>query len=282
MEKVLKVVFIILIIFFTGISIYLLVTSKNILKDEVADNENQSNIVGTNINNESNINNEVSFDNEYPKFRGIVEETNGASMIVRPIEENDVRKLLGDKVFINLGENNDMLYFEGEELLITYTGNVRETYPVQIDVLNIETEYEYRTKIEDLPEEYELEDAIKDACIINVHGKEIYNKSEFDRFIDNVNNNVPDFIRVINYTIEGDMIITDVRFEGSSSFRVCRDTTRDKFSITEDRIYKEYRYSELEIEEDNGAKMYYLEKPIEGNLDKLYILGFEENVKIIE
>ncbi len=281
MERVLKIVFIILIMFLVGISIYLLLTSKGVLKNNIISNESKSNIVDNNINNENNINNDISFNNKYPKFRGTVEEINTTSMIVKPIEEEDIR-ILGDKVFINLGKDNDMLYFEGEELLITYTGNVRETYPVQIDVINIEVEYEYRTKIEDLPEEYVLEDAIIDNCVINVHGNEIYNKSEFDRFIDNVNNDIPDFVRIINYTIEGDMIITDIRFEGSNSFRVCKDNTRDKFSITEDRTYKEYRYSELEIEDDNGAKMYYLEKPIEGNLDKLYILSFEKDVKIIE
>lgn len=234
-------------------------------------------------NHNSFVNNEIVSNKddftEYPKFRALVIEFNGDTMIVEPIEQED-KNIVSNKVIINLGENNDIAYFKGEEVLITYTGMVKETYPSQIDLIDIDVELGYTTKIEDLPQEYLLEDAINDNCVINMYDK-IYNKDELDRFLKNVENNVPDFIRVLNFTIEGDMIITDVRFEGGNSFRACHDSTRDKFSGEKDRTYKYCRYSDLETEEDDDTKMYYLEDLIEGDIEEMYIIGFENDVEIV-
>ena len=111
---------------------------------------------------------------------------------------------------------------------------------------------------------------------------EIYNKSEFDRFVKNVNDNIPDFVRIINYTTEGDMIITDVRFEGDNTFSVCYDTTRDQFANLESRKYTYYTFKDLVFEENDQIKMYYLENSIEGNMDKISILNLNKNIKVIE
>lgn len=89
------------------------------------------------------------------KFRAIVLSCNEKTLIVKPLEEKDI-KILSDKVSIGLGNNNDMIYMEGQELLITYTGDIMDTYPTQIKTTKIQTEMDYKTKIEDLPQDYNL------------------------------------------------------------------------------------------------------------------------------
>lgn len=214
------------------------------------------------------------------KFRAIVLSCNEKTLIVKPLEEKDI-KILSDKVSIGLGNNNDMIYMEGQELLITYTGDIMDTYPTQIKTTKIQTEMDYKTKIEDLPQDYNLVNAIKDNCVISIHGRKIYNKDELDRFLENVNNNNADFMRCINYTIEGDMLITDINFEGSNSFRITMDWTRDEWSSKEDRTYKYGRYTKLEKEENGEGTSIILTNPIEGDIKEVIATGYDKDVEII-
>ena len=213
-------------------------------------------------------------------FRAIVASSTAKAIVVKPIEEKDI-KILSDKVSIGLGENNDMIYFEGAELLITYTGGVMESYPTQIKVTKIQTEIDYKTKIEELPEDYSFINAIRENCVVNVHNQTIYNKDELDRFIDNVNNNTPDFIRCISFTTEGGMLITDVNFEGNESYRVCCDWTRDKYSSVEDRTYHYARFKKIDIEESEEGTSIYLREAVEGTLNEVIVTGYRKNTKVI-
>ncbi len=214
------------------------------------------------------------------QFRAIVLSCNEKTLIVKPLEEKDI-KVFSDKVSIGLGNNNDMIYMEGQELLITYTGDVMDTYPTQIRTTKIQTETEYKTKIEDLPKDYNIIEAIKDNCVVSIHNKKLYNKDELDRFIENVNNNRADFMRCISFTTEGDILITDVNFEGSNSFRVTFDWTRDEWSSSEDRTYKYCRYKTFEKEDTENGVSYYVDSRIEGKLDKMYITGYENDTEIV-
>lgn len=230
----------------------------------------------------SNLENEVNNNEEIKQtsFRAIVVSSNEKSIIVQPIEEQD-KQILSDRVSIGLGENNDMLYFEGAELLITYTGEVMDSYPTQIKTSKIQTETDYKAKIDELPQDYSLINAIEDNCVISIHEKKLYNGDELDRFLKNVENNTPDFIRCISFTIEGDMLITDINFEGSNSFRTCCDWTRDEWSSKEDRTYKYGRFTKLVTDETEEGTGIYLENPIEGDLKEIYITSYEKNAKII-
>lgn len=230
----------------------------------------------------SNLENEVNNNEEIKQtsFRAIVVSSNEKSIIVQPIEEQD-KQILSDRVSIGLGENNDMLYFEGAELLITYTGEVMDSYPTQIKTSKIQTETDYKAKIDELPQDYSLINAIEDNCVISIHGKKLYNGDELDRFLKNVENNTPDFIRCISFTTEGDMIITDVNFEGSNSFRTCCDWTRDEWSSKEDRTYKYGRFTKLVTDETDEGTGIYLENSIEGDLKKIYVTSYEKNAQII-
>ena len=216
---------------------------------------------------------------EEPKeasFRAIVVTSSESYIEVRPIEDEDI-KMLSDRVSIGLGEDNDALYFEGAELLITYTGEVMDSYPTQIKVIKIQTEMDYKTKIEDLPGDYSLEAAIEDNCFVSIHGSKIYNKDELDRFLENVEKNTPDFIRCVSFTTEGDMLITDVNFEGSNSFRTCLDWTRDEYSELEYRTYHYGRFAKLEINETEESIGIYLNNPIEGDLNEICVTGYYKN-----
>ena len=137
------------------------------------------------------------------------------------------------------------------------------------------------SKIEELPENYNILQAINDDCVVVTNDKKIFNKDELDDFIKRLQNNQTDFIRCIAYTTEGDMIITDVNFEGNNNFSVCIDLTRDKFSTSEDRTYKYGKFSKFTIEENDARTSMYLENAIEGNMQSVYISGYGNDYEII-
>ena len=70
-------------------------------------------------------------------FYGKVVESTANHILVEPNEGEEIRKS-ASRVSIGLGEKNDALYMVGTNVKITYTGDIRETEPAQIDVLNIE------------------------------------------------------------------------------------------------------------------------------------------------
>ena len=137
------------------------------------------------------------------------------------------------------------------------------------------------TKIEELPENYNVLQAAKDNCIVSTNDRKIFNKDKFDEFIENVKNNKPDFIRGIVFTTEGDMIITDVNFEGNNSFSVCKDFTRDKYLSSKDRTYKYGKFSKITIDETQERIDIYLEDAIEGDMKSIHIVGYGKDYTII-
>lgn len=70
-------------------------------------------------------------------FFGKVIESNQNSIVVEPNKGEAIRKS-ADKISISLGENNDAIYQIGSNVKVTYKGYVMETYPAQVDVVNIE------------------------------------------------------------------------------------------------------------------------------------------------
>lgn len=150
------------------------------------------------------------------------------------------------------------------------------------ETANIKADKTYKdNNIELLPKEYSLINAVVDNCVVSIHGGKIYNKDELDRFLKNVENNTQDFIRCINYTIEGDMIITDVYFEGDNKFRAILDSTRDKWSNEKDRTYENCKFTKLEIEEASEGTNITLKEKVEGNIEELVINWYNKDVQVI-
>lgn len=84
----------------------------------------------------------------------------------------------------------------------------------------------------ELPAAYSKEDAIADGVYVNIQGSEVYNQETVDSFYTNAFAGLAAFIRTMEYTTEGDPIITDYSFDGKL-YTVTTDTSRDKFGGTD-------------------------------------------------
>lgn len=108
--------------------------------------------------------------------------------------------------------------------------------------------YGYRA-LSELPQDYSLEQAIDDGCVVITYNK-IYGKDKLDKFIESTKINSQerkeDKIRIVQFTVEGDLIIKDLEYKKEERLDGCLemdktgyiltvDNTRDKFSADEDR-----------------------------------------------
>lgn len=62
---------------------------------------------------------------------------------------------------------------------------------------------------------YGSEKAAKNGDIINMNGP-VYNFSSFELFLDSIEADKPDSIRIANYTLEGEPTLYNLTFDGSS------------------------------------------------------------------
>ena len=96
----------------------------------------------------------------------------------------------------------------------------------------IENNIDEKKLLNEIPQEYQMEQAIKDGCVV-MSNNAVFNKSMLDSFIDNTNVNnkdrKSDFIRFVQYTIEGDAIITDLEYKADVGYILTTDNTRDAF-----------------------------------------------------
>ena len=96
----------------------------------------------------------------------------------------------------------------------------------------IENNIDEKKLLEEVPEDYPMTQAIKDGCLV-IANNTVFNKSKLDSFITNTKadseNRKSDFIRIVNYTIEGDPIITDIEYREDSGYILTYDNTRDAF-----------------------------------------------------
>ncbi len=89
------------------------------------------------------------------------------------------------------------------------------------------------TPLELLEEDYNFEQALQDKCFIISH-KQVYNMEKLNDFIENTDinseNRISDLIRIVHYTKEGNMLITDVCYKKYQNiYVVVTDNTMDKF-----------------------------------------------------
>lgn len=188
------------------------------------------------------------------------------SAIVKPVNAEN----LGDAVSITIPQKLMSSCRVGTKVKITYNGLVMETYPSKIYVKDFEIYYD---DLNNLPVEYGVETARQDNCFVITNSNNLYNKYMYDAFIENVNSNNDAFIRVIRFTIEGDTIITDIEYNGSSNkFYVTSDNRRDKFSSESDRKINTSEFDKLLTEEIEHGTITYLENLQTGDkIDIFYI-----------
>lgn len=191
-------------------------------------------------------------------FKGRVVEMYMNNLIVEPLENEDIR-LSSDKIQVWFGKTQEFeppLFPEGTIVEIEYDGNVAETYPAQINAINLRTiEDDYSGNVT----------TIESNKITIKNGKNDYdsiNVGRMQKFIENSKNGIDDEIQVTQYTTEGDPIITTVRYNGiDGTFETAMDTTQDKFGVPEiikkeyDNSYKAMLSGEVLIQ--NGAERSY-------------------------
>lgn len=129
-----------------------------------------------------------------------------------------------------------------------------ESLKIIEDIVNNKiNEKQKNTKI---PQEYPMEQAINDGCV--VLSDQIYNEAKLDSFVENTKidskDRKSDFIRIVQYTIEGDAIITDLEFKADVGYIVTKDNTRDAFGadtkvVTNDDIPAKFYTIELKENE---------------------------------
>lgn len=110
----------------------------------------------------------------------------------------------------------------------------------------------YENKDSDKKEKYSEEKAIDEGWLVITNNKKIYNKGNLDRFIKNTNinaeNRKEDSIKIVQYTREGDPIITELSYKikdetylfkgkqvNETTYILKVDNTRDRFAAKSDR-----------------------------------------------
>jgi hypothetical protein len=68
---------------------------------------------------------------------------------------------------------------------------------------------------------------LEDNLIINMHGQ-VKNLPRMDQFVENVNSKTSDDIKITHYTIEGDPIYDEIKYDGKQ-LTITNDNTEDKF-----------------------------------------------------
>lgn len=180
-------------------------------------------------------------------FKAKVIETYMNSIIVEPLENEDVRRS-ADKISIGLGHIPEIiptLYPVGTLVQIEYDGNIDETYPAQITAISLKT----------IGQENE------ENTIIIPNGKNeqaLNHKIRIGKFVENTKRGIDDEITIVQYTIEGDPIIKIVKYIASNgTYEITKDTTADKFGSQEvtTKTYDKY-YQATFMESQDGTHRY--------------------------
>ncbi len=165
-------------------------------------------------------------------------------------------------------------------------------------VRNVTTEEteKKQTMVDNSNEDYSLEKAIENGYFVIGHNK-IYNKDKLDKFIENTSmnskNRIEDSIKIIQYTTEGDPIITELSYKikdetylsngkptNKTTYILKVDNTRDKWSVQEDR--------KITTNDDIPGNIYGITETKEGDRVSVDLLLYaeidyiDENVKRYE
>lgn len=134
--------------------------------------------------------NSLGKENAYPVFYGKVIDTLGiyeeiawvepppgpVQITIEPEENEEIRKS-ADKIVVYLKEDDGNVYELGTRIKVTYSGEVRETYPAQVDCISIE---EIENKTINMYKKI-LEDLIKEDSVLNENARFI--AIDFENFL---------------------------------------------------------------------------------------------------
>ena len=130
-----------------------------------------------------------------------------------------------------------------------------------------------RRKIENLPTDYNITEALKDKSVLVNNGK-IYNYKELEKFITAFNNKKKYSIRVVNYTKEGKALIADLYTNGNGKIEGYFDSRRDiRYSSYENNKIVKKVFDNIEKEEQEENTIIVLKGE---NIDELYLLRYNK------
>ena len=144
-------------------------------------------------------------------------------------------------------ENSNIWY------AIVNKSQLRDSVDVKIEQHNISSEQ--FVKLENLQEDYTIEQAINDGCIVIENDKLLSNNlDELDNFMEKTKNGEKSFIRVY-MKCEEEITIMDLLFENGIYYE-CTDSTRNKSSTNNKYYYNSF--TSLEKKEHNKEITYIL------------------------
>ena len=130
-----------------------------------------------------------------------------------------------------------------------------------------------RRRLENLPTDYNITEALKDKSVLVNSGK-IYNYKELEKFITAFNNKKKYSIRVVNYTKEGKALIADLYTNGNGKIEGYFDSSRDiRYSSYENNKIVKKVFDNIEKEEQEENTIIVLKGE---NIDELYLLRYSK------
>ena len=130
-----------------------------------------------------------------------------------------------------------------------------------------------RRKLENLPIDYNIIEALKDKSVLVNSGK-IYDYKELEKLITAFNNKKKYSIRVVNYTKEGKALIADLYTNGNGKIEGYFDSKRDiRYSSYENNKIVKKVFDNIEKEEQEENTIIVLKGE---NIDELYLLRYSK------
>ncbi len=90
----------------------------------------------------------LSGENSVAIFRGVIEEMSDSTATVAPNDDQEHILSSGDKVKVNLSVS-DGKFEVGDEIVVYYTGEIMESYPLQINTVDVELSEDFDQTIDD-------------------------------------------------------------------------------------------------------------------------------------
>ena len=136
-----------------------------------------------------------------------------------------------------------------------------------------------RRKLENLPVDYNITEALKDKSVLVNSGK-IYNYKELEKLITAFNNKKKYSIRVVNYTKEGKALIADLYTNENGKIEGYFDSKRDiRYSSYENNKIVKKVFDNIEKEEQEENTIIVLKGE---NIDELYLLRYNKKAIPVE
>ena len=130
-----------------------------------------------------------------------------------------------------------------------------------------------RRRLENLPTDYNITEALKDKSVLVNSGK-IYNYKELEKLITAFNNKKKYSIRVVNYTKEGKALIADLYTNENGKIEGYFDSKRDiRYSSYEGGKIVKKVFDNIEKEEQEENTIIVLKGE---NIDELYLLRYSK------